>query len=67
MSSTTQTLKGDVEFKGKKYKLEKKLENNAVSFYFESEDCKNFKGSLSLEETISQISLFKDYNIEEIF
>ena len=54
-------------FKGKKFKLEKKVEDDLIKIYLASEDFKNFKGSISLKEIVSQIPIFEDYNIQEVF
>ena len=59
------TEKEEIEFNGNKLKLEKKLENDSINFYLSSNSFKDFKGSLSLEDIISKIPAFEDYNIQE--
>ena len=57
----------DVEFNSYKFNIEIKIESNYINFFILSNNYKNFKGCLSLEEIISQISLFEDYNIQETY
>ena len=57
----------DVEFNSYKFNIEIKIESNYINFFIISNNFKNFQGSLSLEEIITQISLFEDYNIQEIY
>ena len=56
----------EIEFNSYKFNIEIKIESNYINFFIISNNFKNFQGSLSLEEIISQISLFEDYNIQEI-
>ena len=57
----------EIEFNSYKFNIEIKIESNYINFFILSNNFKNFQGSLSLEEIISQISLFEDYNIQEIY
>ena len=57
----------EIEFNSYKFNIEIKIESNYINFFIISNNFKNFQGSLSLEEIISQISLFEDYNIQEIY
>ena len=57
----------EIEFNSYKFNIEIKIEANCINFFILSNNFKNFQGSLSLEEIISQISLFEDYNIQEIY
>ena len=57
----------EIEFNSYKFNIEIKIESNYINFFIISNNFKNFQGSLSLEEIITQISLFEDYNIQEIY
>ena len=57
----------EIEFNSYKFNIEIKIESNYLNFFIISNNFKNFQGSLSLEEIISQISLFEDYNIQETY
>lgn len=57
----------EIEFNSYKFNIEIKIEANCINFFILSNNFKNFQGCLSLEEIISQISLFEDYNIQEIY
>ena len=59
--------KGEIDQNGKKLNLEIKIENDLIIFYLSSIDFNNFKGSLTLEEIISQVPALEDYNIQEVF
>ena len=67
VSSKQQELQQlEIDFNGKKLQLEKNFEKNSVDIYLTSYN-KNFRGSVVLEEIVSQIPLFEDYNIQEVF
>ena len=57
----------EIEFNSYKFNIEIKIESNCINFFILSHNFKNFQGCLSFEEIISQISLFEDYNIQEIY
>ena len=71
MSNTQQTSqdadKIEIIFNGNKLKLDKKLENDLINFHLSSVLFKNFKASLSLEDAISKLRAFEDYDIKECF
>ena len=67
ISSKQQELQQlEIDFNGKKLQLEKNFEKNSVDIYLTSYN-KNFRGRVVLEEIVSQIPLFEDYNIQEVF
>ena len=71
MSNTQQKSqdadKIEIIFNGNKLKLDKKLENDLINFHLSSVLFKNFKASLSLEDAISKLRAFEDYDIKECF
>ena len=59
--------KFEIDFNEHKFKLETKLENEKINFILTSENFKSLKGTLSLEQIISQVPLFEDNNLEESY
>lgn len=56
-----------IEFDSHKINIDKKLENDSINFYLSSTSFKDFKGSLTLDDIVSKIPAFEDYNIQESF
>lgn len=56
-----------IEFNSHKINIDKKLENDSINFYLSSTSFKDFKGSLTLDDIVSKIPAFEDYNIQESF
>jgi len=56
-----------IEFNSHKINIDKKLENDSINFYLSSTYFKDFKGSLTLDDIVSKIPAFEDYNIQESF
>ena len=56
-----------IEFNSHKINIDKKLENDSINFYLSSTSFKDFKGSLTLDDIVSNIPAFEDYNIQESF
>ena len=56
-----------IEFDSHKLNIDKKLENDSINFYLSSTSFKDFKGSLTLDDIVSKIPAFEDYNIQESF
>ena len=57
----------EIKFNNHKLNLDKKLENDMINFYLTSISFKDFKGSLSLDDIVSKIPAFEDYNLQESF
>ena len=67
-STPTQAAeKIQIEFDSHKINIDKKLENDSINFYLSSTSFKDFKGSLTLDDIVSKIPAFEDYNIQESF
>ena len=56
-----------IEFDSHKINIDKKLENDSINFHLSSTSFKDFKGSLTLDDIVSKIPAFEDYNIQESF
>ena len=57
----------EIKFNNHKLNLDKKFENDMINFYLTSISFKDFKGSLSLDDIVSKIPAFEDYNLQESF